>query len=165
MLSGENLLTLRGPASPVNTGTERKASRLCPGGRGKAIMEKTITAEFDSVDQAAFALKNITDHFLGVSRVKLSRREEAHQRHGMELFTAPYGPVAANGIPQGMGFATAAGVESLAPAVATLGEPEEEWENPNDHQKTFVSLTVPERDAGRFSCGIYTGGGDVLKES
>ena len=46
-------------------------------------MEKTITAEFDSVDQAAFALKNITDHFPGVSRVKLSRREEAHQRHGM----------------------------------------------------------------------------------
>ena len=35
-------------------------------------MDKTITANFNSVDEATFAVKNVTSHFGGIRKVKVT---------------------------------------------------------------------------------------------
>lgn len=126
-------------------------------------MNKTITAEFDSADQASIALKNVSDHFRGISDVKLDSHGSTPERHGIEWLTAPYGAMMFNGVPQGTGFATAAGVENLAPAAVVFANSAEA--QPQEPEKAYLSLTVPAASAGRISSVLYTGGAHNLHES
>lgn len=125
-------------------------------------MDKTVTANFESIDLATFAAKNVTNHFGTVKRVKVTYEKQSAGEQGgilgMENFLLPYGPYNSMGTLGGMGIDGT--TNGMAPAIVAMAEKRRrEGDDSMNRRKAKVSITAPEDIIRQIESTLYTGGG------
>lgn len=128
-------------------------------------MDKTVTADFESIDMATFAAKNVTDHFDGVKKVKVSYQKSKGNNGGLlSSFALPYGPLGGTGTP--LGTEMNVGMNNgLLPVAASLALYRDDGSTGLDHKRAKVSITAPEALIQPIESTLHTGGGLNIKES
>ena len=123
-------------------------------------MDKTVTANFETIDRATFAAKNVTDHFEGIKKVKVSyQKKERHNHDGIfSSYLIPFGAYGGASTPMGMSMN--AGLNSgFLPVAVVLDDQQEDGYNELDHQQAKVSITAPENLIQQIESTLYSGGG------
>ncbi len=127
-------------------------------------MDKTITAEFPSVDAAGFTAKQLRDHFPQLHGVRLvSQAGERGRSAG-----PAYAPLALAGTfdtgGASMGMSMQPGAEGgILPLAALEGDYREDA--PRGEDRAWLSVTAPAEISAQVSSALYSGGGLHLKES
>lgn len=124
-----------------------------------SLMDKTVTANFASVDLATFAAKNVTDHFGSVKKIKLTY-DRPHGDSEKNWFTSgyflPYGPYGMSGQPAGIGSDPT--TNGVIPAAVMLAN-NRHSDQAVDNRKAKLSITAPENVVRQIESTLHTGGG------
>lgn len=137
-------------------------------------MDQTITAVFESVDAASFAVRRITSHFGGVKQIRMRYRklEDEHSHlPGNWIGVIPPGAAVSgqsgNGMYPGYAGAGISGTGYFFSPVSFYAEGgdfykignQREGEPPEPRERMMIQITADTRNANRIAASLRSSGG------